>query len=169
MKKNIQILDKLALNIVQIGFIHRIFPDSKIFVALRDPRDCCISAYMQEFRPSPATLHFLSLESTARLYGEVMSLWLHLRNNLNIDYLEYHYEDLVADTEGVARKLLAFIGEHWDSRVLDYHKAAKTRQISTPSYRDVTKPISSRSVGHWKHYHENMGNVLPVLEKTQSA
>ena len=49
-----QLIDKLPLNICDIGFVYRLFPESKILVAIRDPRDVCLSCFMQDFRLNPA-------------------------------------------------------------------------------------------------------------------
>ena len=44
------VIDKLPLNIMNIGLINLVFPEAKIIVALRDPRDCCLSSFMQDFK-----------------------------------------------------------------------------------------------------------------------
>ncbi len=158
-------VDKLPLNIVDLGFVRRVFPDSPVLVALRDPRDVCLSCFMQDFRINQAMVHFLDLGSTAALYTAVMDLWLHYRSVLGLSFLEFRYEDLVADVEATVRALLAFIGEPWDDGVLRHAESAKRRFVSTPSYRDIFKPVSSRAVGRWRNYREQLAPVLPVLDR----
>ena len=142
-------VDKLPLNIIQLGFINRVFPDSPVIVAVRDPRDCCLSAFMQDFRLNPAMLHMITLESSARFYDRVMDLWIHYRDTLDLNYFQYRYEDLVGDFERVTRELLQFIDEEWDDQVSEFYRSAQTRRISTPSYQDVTRPLYSRSLQRW--------------------
>jgi hypothetical protein len=37
------------------------------------------------------------------------------------------------------------------------------RFISTPSYAQVTEPVSSRSVGRWTHYRRHFAEALAIL------
>ena len=43
------LIDKLPLNIVDLGLANLLFSDAKVVVALRDPRDVCLSCFMQNF------------------------------------------------------------------------------------------------------------------------
>jgi tetratricopeptide (TPR) repeat protein len=159
----VRTVDKMPLNIVEIAFIRRVFPEAQVIVALRDPRDVVLSCYMQNFRVNAAMAHFLTLEGTATLYAEVMGLWLHYRTDPGLRAFEYRYEDLVSDTESLARKAFAFLGEPWDDRVLAYQNRAAERLVSTPSYADVTAPIYTRSIARWQRYEKYLAPVLPVL------
>ena len=58
-------LDKLPLNIIELGLVEKIFPVSPVVVALRDPRDVCLSAFMQDFELNNAMVHFLSIDDAA--------------------------------------------------------------------------------------------------------
>ncbi len=159
-----RLVDKLPLNIVDLGLIHRVFPDAPILVALRDPRDVCLSCFMQAFRPNEAMMHFFDLTATARLYEAVMNLWLQYRTILNLRSVEIRYEDLVADFEPTVRRIINFVGVYWDDSVLRYHETDKHRYVSTPSYESITLPIYSRSVGRWRNYEEQLKPILGVLE-----
>ena len=158
-----RVVDKMPLNIVELGFVRRIFPSAPVIVALRDPRDVILSCFMQNFRVNQAMAHFLSIEGTARLYAAVMELWLHYRSDAGINAIEYRYEDLVADTEGVARRVFEFLGEPWDEGVLQYQSRASERFVSTPSYADVSAPIYDRSIGRWRNYARQLAPALPIV------
>ncbi len=159
-----RLVDKLPLNIIELGLIHRLFPDAKIIVALRDPRDVCLSCYMQSFELNQAMVNFLDLGSTTRLYAAVMNLWSHYRTLLNLDAFVYRYEDLVDDVEGMARRLLEFLGEPWDPTVLRYHEIARTQYANTPSYQSVTLPIYRKAIGRWRGYATQLAPHLAVLQ-----
>ena len=46
-----------------------------------------------------------------------------------------------------------------------YERAAKKRkQIQTPSYDQVIKPIYSEASGRWKIYQKQIENIYPILE-----
>ena len=158
-----RVVDKMPLNIVELGFVRRIFPSAPVIVALRDPRDVILSCFMQNFRVNQAMAHFLSIEGTARLYAAVMDLWLHYRSDAGINAIEYRYEGLVKDTEGVARRVLEFLGEPWDKSALQYQKRASERFVSTPSYADVSTPIYDRSIGRWRNYARQLSPALPIV------
>lgn len=77
--------------------------------------------------------------------------------------LPIQYEDVVADLEGQARRLIAFIGAPWDDRCLQFHR--QERAVQTPSRWQVRQPIYSRSVGRWRSY----APYLPEFEKVLPA
>ena len=157
-------LDKLPLNLVDTGFIHRIFPESKFIFALRDPRDCCLSCFMQLFGNNEAMIHFSNMESAARFYAAVMDLWQHYTDVLDIKVYEYKYEKLVEDLESVIRPLIGFIGLEWEDGVKYYHARQNIRFSSTPSYQDITKPIYTRAKGRWRNYACHIQPALDILE-----
>jgi hypothetical protein len=129
-----------------------IFPEGRVIAAIRDPRDACISCYMQRFALNPAMVNFLSLDSTVRFYAQVMGFWLEIRDRLAVPWIEYRYEDLVADFHGTTNRVLDFIGLARDESITRYAEVAKTREIRTPSHRTVTRELSDRAVGRWRNY-----------------
>lgn len=158
-------LEKLPLNIVELGMVRRVFPDAKIVVMLRDPRDACLSAFAQAFQPNRAMALFLTVEGAARLYAQVMDLWLQYRRDLGLEFIEVRYEDLVARPESTMRDTLSFLGCDWQAQVLDYHEVAGRTYARTPSYQDVTAPVYDRSIGRWKQYQEMLEPAMPMLDK----
>ncbi len=157
------LVDKLPVNIVRLGLVEKLWPGARVLVALRDPRDACLSCFMQRFTLNSAMVNFLDLERTGRTYAETMGLWLRSREVLSLASLEYRYEDLVADFEGTLREVLDFIGVGWHPAVTGYREAAMKEVIRTPSYRDVTAPIHQHAVGRWKAYEAELAPILPVL------
>jgi Flp pilus assembly protein TadD len=158
------LLDKLPLNIVHLGLIARLFPEARVLVALRDPRDVCLSCYMQTFEMNPAMSQFLDLEDTVRFYNSVMGLWLRYRETLELTYLETRYEDIVDNLEQSARRLLTFLDLDWDPGVLNFYRAARQRRVYTPSYQAVTQPVYRHSAGKWKTFEQQLAPVLPLLD-----
>lgn len=157
-----RLVDKFPLNLVELGFIHRIFPNARILVAIRDPRDVCISCFMQGFGLNPAMINFLDLESTTEFYSQVMSLWLHYRSVLPMRWHEYRYEDLIENFEQTTRGIAEFLDVEWSEKMKDYYVGAQERYISTPSYQDVASPIYKLSVARWKNYARHLS---PFIEK----
>lgn len=158
------LVDKMPLNTIDAGLIHRLFPQARLLLALRHPCDVVLSGFMQAMQPNAAMVLFDSLESTARFYTQVMDLWGWYRAVLPLAVLPVRYEDLVADLPGEARRILDFLGLPWDDAVLGYAEHAKTRAISTPSYHQVVQPIYRRSVERWRNYAFAFDEVLPLLQ-----
>ena len=157
------VVDKLPLNLIHLGMVNRLFPEAKVIVALRDPRDVCLSCFFQNFRPTAAMVNFQSIEGAAALYARTMDLWLHYRGHMTMAWTEYRYEDLVADMTGTARRTLEFLELAWTDDVLAYREAARSRTISTPSYRDVGEEMYGRAVGRWRRYEDRLAPIAPVL------
>ena len=158
------VIDKLPLNIMHIGLINLVFPDAKIIVALRDPRDSCLSCFMQDFNLNSAMIHFLALDRTVQFYTQVMGAWLHFRDITTLSHLSIRYEDTVQNLEFEAKRLIDHLGLDWEPEVLAFHQRAKKRVISTPSYVAVTEPVHTRAIGRWKNYQEQFTPFLPMLE-----
>lgn len=158
-----RLVDKLPLNLVELGVIAKLFPDAQVIVALRDPRDVCLSCFMQQFGANDAMSNFNDLADTARYYAAVMDLWLHYRAHLSLPWIEYRYEDLVEDFEPVARRVLDFLGLPWTEELKNYREKASKRTINTPSYRDVVNPLYKRAAGRWQRYRAQMEPILPIL------
>jgi len=157
-------VDKMPLNLIHLGLIETIFPNSRIIVALRDPRDVCLSCFMQLFDMNESMVQFLSLETTAKYYAAVMGLWLSHKENFKLPWVESRYEDIVADLNAATAKLNAFLGLETASTQEKFYEHAAKQAISTPSYRDVSTPVYDRAKGRWKYYVTPMGPALNALE-----
>jgi len=152
-----------ALNVL-IPAAARIFPEAKFLIALRDPRDVCLSCFMQPLAPNPVSSAYLTLEDTVTQYLSVMSFWRALLPRLRNPCLEVRYEDLVAAPGEIARKVLQFLEIPWDESVLRFDQHARTKSLRSPSYAEVSKPINRRAVGRWQNYRRHLEPWLSRLE-----
>ena len=158
-------IDKLPLNIVDIGLILKVFPGAKIILALRHPCDAVLSCFMQSFEPNEAMACFSDLENTTKLYDAVMSLWAVYIEILSLEFHVVKYEDLIEDFERVTTNLFGFLNIPWDSSVVNYASHAKAgRSIRTPSYDQVAEPIYDHAKYRWKQYIRYLEPMLPLLE-----
>jgi hypothetical protein len=158
------VVDKLPLNLLGGPFIQALFPSAPIIFAQRHPCDAVLSAFMQSFVMNDAMASFLTIEDAADLYDSLMSGWTAMREGLALNVHTVRYERLVEDPEAELRPLVDFLGLPWDQQMLAHTDTAKKRgAIITPSYDQVTEPLSTRSVGRWKRYRKQLEPVLPVL------
>tara|TARA_R110002110_G_scaffold186923_8_gene394151 strand:- start:72 stop:2033 length:1962 start_codon:yes stop_codon:yes gene_type:complete len=157
------LLDKLPLNIVHLGFIRRVFPDAKVLIALRDPRDVCLSAFCQNFRLNTAMIQFLTIERTAEAYCAAMGLLLSFEQSLGLQTLRFRYEDVVADLRGEATRILTFLGLDWTDELQSFAEKSAGRTISTPSARDVASGLYTRALGRHTNYAAQLAPVAADL------
>ena len=132
----------------------RVFPEAKFLVALRDPRDVCLSCFMQHL-PRHIDVRrtaYFNLSSIVEHYVEEMTLWQKLAPIMAGRYLEVRYEDMVDDLESVARKTLEFLDVSWDPGVLGFHERAQRKVFGHKNYRDVSKPVYQRARQRWRNY-----------------
>ena len=157
------IVDKHPLHISILPLIHKVFPDAKIIVAGRDPRDVVLSCYQQCFGANVATAQFWDLRRAADYYHAVMTLLTACREKLRLDLHEMAYRDVVVDFEGEMRKLADFLELAFDPAMLRYHETARRRTITSASARQVIRPIYDRSLQRWRRYARELAPVLPAL------
>jgi hypothetical protein len=103
------------------------------------------------------------LAGLGRYYGQYRRLMAHWENVLPNKFLHVRYEDLVADTEIQARRMITFADLPWDARCLDY--ASSDTKSLTLSAAQVREPINSRSIGRWRRY----GDALQPLKTALAA
>jgi tetratricopeptide (TPR) repeat protein len=157
-------VDKMPLNFFYAGLIHRALPNARMICLRRDPMDSCLSNYRQLLATGPSNYDYtLDLEAAARYYAGFDRLMAHWRAALPAGrFLEVRYEDIVADLEGQARRMVEFIGLPWDARCLSFHENAAP--VATASSVQVRSPLYASSVGRWKRYGEAVAPLRRALE-----
>lgn len=158
-----RLVDKFTMNTIDLGLINYIFPDAKVVFVMRDPRDVCLSCFMQLMVPSPATVHLSSWEGTARFYAQVMDWWMYIKQQMTLGFIEFRYEDAVTQFEPTFRKVFDFLGLSWDPAVMDFHTHAAGKFISSPSRTQVTQPLYSSSVARWRHFESEFAPISGLL------
>ncbi len=163
------LLDKTTMNTIDLGLINCIFPDAKLIFLVRDPRDVCLSCFMQTMIPTPSTVHLLTWEGTARFYAQVMDWWLTVKPRLTMNFIELRYENAVFEFEPTFRKVFEFLALDWNPNVTDFHKNALGKYISSPSFNQVAQPLYSSSVGRWRHYQSEYASISHWLQPSIHA
>ena len=157
-------VDKFTMNTIDVGLINAIFPDARLVFVQRDPRDICLSCYMQLMVPSPTTVQLADWQNTARFYAQVMGWWQHIRPQLTCGVLEFRYEDAVTAFEPTFRRIFDFLGLAWDPRVAEFHRRAQGRHIATPSRAQVAQPLLTiSSVRRWREFASEFVPVAATL------
>ena len=154
------ITDKMPANFFAVPLIHLMMPNAKIIHVNRNPVDTCVSCFTRLFNRKQE--HTYDLAELGRYYADYARLMDHWRAVLPKDaFYDVQYEDIVADQEGQARKLLEYCGLEWNDACLDFYKTK--RQVRTASVTQVRQPIYNTSVERWRKYEKHLGPLLDAL------
>jgi tetratricopeptide (TPR) repeat protein len=155
-----RITDKLPSNFFFAGLIHVALPHARIVHVVRDPVDTCMSCYSKLFADgNPFSYDLAELGRYYRHYAALMAHWHRVLPAGRI--LDVRYEDVVADLEGQARRMLAHCGLAWDEACLAFHRTE--RPVLTASAAQVRQPIYDSAVGRKRAYEPHLEPLLDAL------
>ena len=141
-------IDKLPVSFMHIGLIRGILPNARIIDVRRHPLSCGWSCFKQHFaRGHDFSYDLGDIGSYYRTYIGFMALWDAV---LPSHVHRIFYEDLVADTEGEVRRLLAFLGLPFEPGCLSFHQTE--RAVRTPSAQQVRQPIFTGGLEQWRKF-----------------
>lgn len=158
------LLDKNPSSTMSLASWLRVFPELKVIIALRDPRDVVISSFFLNIMLNATNVNFLSLERTIRHYSDLMDVWLRMRELGGFDWIETRYEDVVGDLEAEGRRVTGFLDLVWHPDQAVYQDNARNKVLYAPTYHDVIQPVYQRAVGRWERYASALGPHLEKLE-----
>jgi tetratricopeptide (TPR) repeat protein len=156
-------LDKLPLNLPFLPLIARLFPQAKILLALRDPRDVVLSCFRRRFGMNLGMYEFTSLQTTAAYYDAVMALMQVCAQKLPLEICQTRHEALIEDFDGEVRRLCAFLGLGFCEEMRNFAARAAARNIDTPSNAQVARGLNRAGAGQWRRYRAPLAPVLPIL------
>ena len=155
-----RVTDKMPSNYYFAGLIRLALPDAKIIHIVRDPVDTCISCFSKLFNAEQN--HTYDLGELGRYYKRYERLMAHWHRILPAgSILDMRYEDVVADLETEARRIVAYCGLPWHDNCLLFHETE--RPVRTASATQVRQPIYSNAVGRWRAYEQHLAPLLGAL------
>lgn len=156
-------VDMDPLKAIRLPLIARLFPEARVLIVRRDPRDVVWSCFRTGFALTNAAMDFTTLAGTARHYSATMQLIEAARAHLPIIPLEVHYHRLVQDFEATTRTICAFLDVPWSEDLRRFDRTARARGVSTASARQVRQGLYD-GTGQWQPFAPWLAPVLPVLQ-----
>jgi tetratricopeptide (TPR) repeat protein len=155
-----RIVNKMPANYILAGLIHLTLPNATIIHTIRDPADTCVSCFSKLFTEDQN--HTYDLTELGRYHRHYRALMAHWHGVLPPGrILDVRYEDIVADLEGMARRIIAHCGLNWSPCCLEFHRTE--RPVRTASAVQVRQPLYSTAVGRWRAYEPFIGPLLAEL------
>lgn len=150
--KSARVVDKMPMNYQHLGLIATLFLGAKIIHCRRDPMDIGLSCYSKDFAASLPWA--CSLETIGLVYRQHHRLMVHWRRVLPVQIFELPYEDVIADVDNRARRLVKYCGLDWEDSCLAFHHSA--RPVKTASLEQVRRPLYDSSVRRWQKYDHHL-------------
>jgi hypothetical protein len=159
-----RVVDKLPSNFRFTGLIQLAVPRARIIHCMRNPLDTLFSIYVTLF--SGRQDFAFDQREIARYYRAYARLMEHWRTVVSPEVLlDIAYEDLIADLEAQARRILAFCDLPWTDAVLRFHETA--RPIRTASFHQARQPIYTSSIGSAEPYRAFLRPLIDELGPLQ--
>jgi tetratricopeptide (TPR) repeat protein len=154
-----KIVEKLPMNYLYLGAIHRALPDAKLILVTRSPLDSCFAMYRTLFGEAyPFSYDFGDL---ARYYSAYAALVSHWRASFGASIHEIVYEELVNDPRGIGAALAEHCGLAWSPQAIEVQKNAAVSL--TASAAQIRRPIYGTSSGRWRNYRAHLEPLIRAL------
>lgn len=140
--------DKLPSNFLNIGFIVRALPHSKILHMVRDPVETCFSNLRELFSDAnPYSYDMVELAEYFNLYRELMASW---HEKFPGRILDVHYSKLLAEPATELHRVAHFCGIDFEESMLELE--SRQRSVVTASAVQVRSEIQVRERPKWAPY-----------------
>jgi len=156
-------VDMDPLKATRLPIIARLFPQARILIMRRDPRDVVLSCFRTSFALTSAALEFTSLERAARHYDAMMRLIELARARLPLAFHEVDYHALVRDFDGATHALCTFLDLPWDESLRRFDRTARDRGVATASASQVRRGLYDGR-GQWEPFARQFEPVMPILQ-----
>ena len=153
------LVEKLPMNYLYLGAIHRALPQATLVLIRRSALDSCFAMYRTLFGEAyPFSYDFGEL---VRYYAAYEALMSHWRSDFGGDIHEVAYEDMVKDPRRLGADIARRCGLGWTDRAVEIQ--ANAAVSLTASAAQVRRPIYGTSSGRWRHYRTHLEPLIRGL------
>ena len=155
-------VDKMPLNFLYTGFIHRALPNARIICLRRNPLDTCLSNFRQLFALNFSYYNYAyDLLDTGRYYVLFDRLMKHWQRVLPGKILEVQYESVIENQEAESRRIIDYCGLDWEEACLAFEQ--NVAPVATASSVQVRQPLYAHAVNRWRHYEKYLDDLKQLL------
>ena len=120
------------------------FPQARFLHIVRDGRDVSLSWINARFGPK-------NIYYSAIRWKQYLTWVAELRAALPAhQFLDVHYDSLLAEPEGTLQRICAFLGESFDADMLDFHRDPAPYPTDAHNVQALERPIQRNNTEKWK-------------------
>jgi tetratricopeptide (TPR) repeat protein len=138
-------VDAHELNVFKLPLIARLFPEARVLLARRDPRDAVLGAYRERFEMSAPAYQLLTIDGAASLFAATMDMVQATEKAFGLFVQSCAVDKLAADPEAEMRAICALLDMKWSPELADR--------------------VATLASGKWRDYAAEMAGVLPMLQR----
>ena len=154
------IVEKTPHNFIWLGFLKKMFPNSKIIHSKRDIKDTAFSNYKHLFLSNNYNWAYNKDDLTRYIneYLKIMDFWT---KKFGIEIFHNNYHDLIANPIEQTKKIFNYCDLDWNSECLNI-ESSKTK-IDTLSFAQARRPINKSAIDFYKNY-ENLSDLFEKID-----
>ena len=157
-------VDAAPLNILHIPLYRALFPNGRIILSLRDPRDMAINCFFHRYPFNALSVNFLQIGSIAAYMATVGRYWDRVVESVELPTLIVRAEDMDWAPRETLTRLVEFIGRSYDPTLdrLIHRRALELAPEPPAKPTDLAplEPLPSR----WTFYRDE---IEPHIEKLE--
>lgn len=154
-------VDKLPINFMYAGLIHRALPKAKIILVERDAMDNCYAAFKTLFQGAhPYTYDLHELANYYVAYWQMINHWKAVMPDV---IYTVAYKDLLLNPKSTTEDLLEHCDLSFDESCLNFY--ADSEKADTASAVRLRHERRVKSIGHWQNYSEQLQPVAEILRQ----
>ncbi len=149
--------EKTPRNVLHLPFIFKHFPEARFIHVIRDGRDTAASLRKFSSQKFEDGKHVEKASAVKKPIRKYIRRWVSMVEKGRAfkhdpRTMEVRYEDLVREPEVQVKRILTFLDEPWDERVLEYHKVKDASRDATKFPRSAlaNQPIFTSSLEKWR-------------------
>lgn len=154
-------IDKQPLNLLNVDLILALWPNARIVLCERNPRDTALSLWTQSFLEDVQAYAY-NFDDIIGVIRGCNRLATHWQKRYSDSIYTLRYEELAGSPEYQIAALAAWLGLPAQSTTTP--QADRGGAISTASVWQARQPVYTRSVDRWRHYATLFPELLRLPE-----
>jgi len=142
--------EKTPGHLVWLPQIREMFPEARIIITVRDPRDIALSYDDRWGAGRRDTSYLMRSCAQIRYYFDHLS---HMPPFPAEQVCRVRYEELVAGPEAEIKKVCGFLNVPFDPAMLDFYRSHQTVEQDTPDgkhHKLLSRPVTAERVGRFQ-------------------